>query len=349
MMGELNASHLGVGGPPGTPEAPTADLGLLFDESYRGKGLRIAEVLKRGPADRRGQNLKAGEYVVAIDGVEITDATDVTKLLNDKVGEGVELQVTADPGADPKARRKVEVVGADPDKAIRPLMYDRWVAKNAQKVSELSKGKLGYIHIPSMDEAGLDHFVRSLYSDNFDKEAIVLDVRFNGGGFTHDQVLNYLGAHEHTLFRQRDGGDGVVLRPGDRKWTKPLVLLINNRSYSDAEIFPNAFRELNLGKLVGQATGGHVIGTTTVRLIDGSLLRLPHIGVYTAKRVNMDKQGVQPDVAVDTPPDLLAKGVDLQLEMAVEVLQADVAEAKKKADTPVVTPPGEEGKTGVPK
>jgi tricorn protease len=352
MMGELNASHLGVGGPPGTPEEPTADVGLIFDETYRGKGLKIAEVLKRGPADRRGLNLKPGEYVVAIDGVEIADTTDVSKLLNDKVGEGVELQVTADPNADPKdpkARRKVEVVGADRDKTIRPLMYDRWVEKNAQKVAELSKGKLGYIHIPSMDEAGLDHFVRALYSDNFDKEAIVLDVRFNGGGFTHDQVLTYLGAHEHTLFRQRDGGDGVVLRPGDRKWTKPLVLLINNRSYSDAEIFPNAFRALNLGKLVGQPTGGHVIGTTSVRLIDGSVLRLPHIGVYTAKGVNMDKQGVTPDVAVETPPDLLAKGVDLQLEKAVEVLQADVAEAKKKADPPAATAPGEEGKTGLPK
>ena len=84
--------------------------------------------------------------------------------------------------------------------------------------------------------------MRSLYSDNFDKEAIVLDVRFNGGGFTHDQVLNYLGGHEHTIFRQRDGGEGLVLRSYDRKWNKPLVLLINNRSYSDAEIFPNAFR-----------------------------------------------------------------------------------------------------------
>ena len=80
--------------------------------------------------------------------------------------------------------------------------------------------------------------MRSLYSDNFDKEAIVLDVRYNGGGFTHDQVLNYLGGKEHTIFRQRDGGEGLVLRSYDRKWTKPLVLLINNRSYSDAEIFP---------------------------------------------------------------------------------------------------------------
>src|SRR5262249_14845859 len=156
---------------------------------------------------------------------------------------------------DPKNRRRLEVQAVSRT-AVQELMYERWVDKNAKRVAELSKGKLGYIHIPGMDEAGLDRFVRDLYSDNFDKDAIVLDVRYNGGGFTHDQVLNYLGAKEHTFFRQRNGNEGLVLRSYDRKWTKPLVLLINNRSYSDAEIFPNAFRTLGLGKLVGQPTGG---------------------------------------------------------------------------------------------
>src|SRR5580704_10954582 len=104
-------------------------------------------------------------------------------------------------------------------------MYERWVEHNAKRVAELSNGKLGYIHIPSMDEEGLDAFVRALYSDNFDTDAIVLDERYNGGGFTHDQVLNYLGARSHAYFRQREGAEGVVARATDRKWTKPLVLL----------------------------------------------------------------------------------------------------------------------------
>src|SRR5262249_44469864 len=160
--------------------------------------------------------------------------------------------------------------------------YERWVEHNARRVAELSGGRLGYIHIPSMDEAGLDQFLRTLYSDSFDKEAIVLDIRYNGGGFTHDQGLNYLGVKGHTLFPQRDGSMGLVLGSYDRKWTKPLVLLINNRSYSDAEIFPSAFRTLGLGKLVGQPTGGHVIGTYSTRLIDGSRFRIPRTGVFTA-------------------------------------------------------------------
>src|SRR5205823_11494763 len=121
--------------------------------------------------------------------------------------------------------------------AVTPLMYERSITRNATRVAELSQGKLGYIHIPSMDDPGLERFVRALYSDNFDKDGIVLDVRFNGGGFTHDQVINYLVGKEHTIFSHRDGSSGLVLRSYDRKWHKPLTLLINNRSYSDAEIF----------------------------------------------------------------------------------------------------------------
>jgi tricorn protease len=338
MLGELNASHLGVGGHGTSPEEETADLGLIFDDNYRGPGLKIAEILKRGPADRRGLNLKAGEYILGLDGKELSEKMSLSGLLNGKVGESVDLLVAAKSDAPAKERRHVALTAVS-RQTIAPLMYDRWVEHNAERVAKLSKGKLGYIHIPSMDEAGLDRFVRSLYSDNFDKEAIVLDVRYNGGGFTHEKILNYLGSREHTIFKERNGGQGLVLRANDRKWHKPLVLLINNRSYSDAEIFPNAFRTLGLGKLVGQPTGGFVIGTGSVQLIDGSTLRIPRIGVYTTKGVNMEKEGVVPDVIVEEQPDQLAKGVDVQLDKAVEVLQKDVVAWKKSHE------PSTSGKT----
>jgi len=331
MLGELNASHVDIYGPGPVPEEFTADLGLIWDERYRGPGLKIAAVLKRGPADRRGLNLRPGDFVFSIDGTRITDQTDVSKLLNGRAGESLALQLTSNPNADPrdpKAFRRVEVQAANRG-AIAALMYERWVENNAKRVAELSQGKLGYIHIPSMDEHGLERFQRALYSDNFDKEAIVLDVRFNGGGHTHDQVLNYLGAREHTLFRQRYGGEGLVMRSYDRKWTKPLVLLINNRSYSDAEIFPSAFKTLGLGKVVGQATGANVIGTINIHLIDGSIFRIPQLGVFNARGEDMEKVGVTPDIAVDTDPDQLARGIDAQLDRAVEVLSADVAQWKK--------------------
>jgi tricorn protease len=331
MLGELNASHLGISGFGPAPEERTAELGLIFDERFPGPGLKITEILKRGPADRRGINLKPGDVIHFIDDVAIDDKASVDRALNDKVGETVKLKVSASPTADPKdpkAWKKAEIQAVSRD-AVEQLMYERWVENNTRRVGELSGGKLGYIHIPSMDEEGLDRFVRALYSDNFDKEAIVLDVRFNGGGFTHDQVLNYLGGREHTLFRQRNGGQGLVLRHYDRKWHRPLVLLINNRSYSDAEIFPSAFRTLGFGKLVGQPTGGHVIGTSSVRLIDGSIFRVPRTGVFTVDGINMEKEGVKPDVEVATHPDDLAQGKDAQLDKAVAVLTQTVAEWKK--------------------
>jgi tricorn protease len=349
MMGELNASHLGVGGFGTAADETTADLGLIFDETYRGKGLKVAEILKRGPADKHGMRIKPGDFVLAVEGVEIGENTDVPRLLNGKVGELISLQVAGSATTPAKERRRIEIQAADRGQ-IRSLMYDRWVERNARRVAELSGGKLGYIHIPDMQESGLDTFVRSLYSDNFDKEAIVLDVRYNGGGFTHEQVLNYLGSREHTIFRQRDGGEGLVLRSHDRKWTRPLILLINNHSFSDAEIFPHAFRTLGLGKLVGEPTGGFVIGTGSVRLIDGSMLRLPRIGVFTTRGVDMEKEGVQPDVLVEPHPDEVARGNDAQLDRAVAVLQQDVLAWKKqqpgKAGSPVTSQPPGSGKTG---
>ncbi|MGL6096777.1 MAG: S41 family peptidase, partial [Fimbriiglobus sp.] len=322
MLGELNASHLGITGRLPIPAETTAELGLVFDPAFPGPGLKVTEIVKRGPADRKGLGVAPGDIVLSLNRTALTDKVNVPQLLAGKAGEPLTLEVTSAP-TDPKARRKVELTPASRTK-MAELMYDRWMQKNADQIARQSGGRLGYIHIPSMNEEGLEVFVRSLYSDNFDKDGIVIDVRYNGGGFTHDQVLNYLNGKEHTVFRQRNGGEGSVMRNYDRKWAKPAAVLINNRSFSDAEIFPHAFRESGVGKVVGQATGGHVIGTSSTKLIDGSDFRLPRIGVYTTRGVNMDKEGVKPDVPAELDPDDWAKGVDTQVSKAVDVLRADV-------------------------
>jgi tricorn protease len=335
MVGELNSSHLGISGRLPTADETTADLGLIFDDAYPGPGLKVKEVLKRGPADKKGLAIKAGDIVTHIDRVQLTSAVNVSKLLNNRAGEGVPLTVKDKPDA--TAKRDIEIIAADRGK-IGQLMYERWVAANAAKVDKESGGKLGYIHIPGMDEAGLEQFVRALYSDSYDKDGIVVDVRNNGGGFTHDEVLNYLSGKEHTRFEQRDGGIGSVVRNQHRKWAKPLTMLINNRSFSDAEIFPHAVRASGLGKLVGQSTAGQVIFTGSIRLIDGSTFRMPRIGVYRNETVNMDKEGVKPDVAVDISADDWKAGRDPQITKAVEVLTADVKAWKAtKGGTGVAT------------
>jgi tricorn protease len=336
MLGELNASHLGVGGRIRPAEEQTADLGLLFDPAFPGPGLKIREILKRGPADRRGIDLKPGDIVLAINGIELTPTVNLSDVLNDKANEVVTLQVVAD--AKETKRRRVELRAA-PRQAVADLLYERWAALNAERVKQLSGGKLGYIHLRGMDATSLDEFVRTLYTENFDKEGIVLDVRYNGGGFTHEQVMNYLGGKEHTYFVTREGSKGTVLRASDRRWTRPVVLICNNRSYSDAEIFPHAFRSLGLGKIVGLPTGGFVIGTYNDRLIDGSSFRVPRLGVYTAAGVNLEKAGIVPDVLVDLHPDELAQGKDAQLEKAVVVLQEDVKKWKASQKPEAVASP----------
>src|SRR5262249_4055865 len=137
MMGELNASHLGISGFASAPEERTAELGLIFDESYRGSGLKIAEILKRGPADKRGIGLKPGDIIRSIDRIELTDQVNLSQLLNDKIGDAVLLQVTSNPSADlkdPKAWRKLEIQAASREQ-VSNLMYERWVEANARRVA----------------------------------------------------------------------------------------------------------------------------------------------------------------------------------------------------------------------
>ncbi|GBD37302.1 Tricorn protease [bacterium HR36] len=336
MLGELNASHLGIGGRQRSPQEQTAELGIVWDESYPGPGLRVQEVVKGGPADRKGLDLRPGDYVHAIDDVVLGEKVNLSQLLNDKADEPVRLRVSATPMG--QLTRTVEIRAARRQDLLNAY-YHRWVEQNRRKVEELSGGRLGYIHLRAMDLASLDEFVRSLYTDNFDKDGLIIDVRYNGGGFTHDQVLAYLGGKEHTYFVTREGQFGTVLRSYDRKWTKPLVVLCNNRSFSDAEIFPNAVRELGLGKLVGLPTGGLVIGTINEQLIDGSFFRVPRLGVYTAQGVNMEKAGVVPDVVVEPNPDDLLRGHDAQLVKAVQVLQEEVrAYFAKRKPVPIPVP-----------
>ncbi|WP_261345320.1 S41 family peptidase [Tuwongella immobilis] len=339
MLGELNASHLGISGRTrqANPDDSTADLGLLFDPLFAGPGLKVLEVVRRGPADRVGIEFKPGDVITHLDDVELGPTVNVSKLLNGKSGSTITVKVVNP--TQPKAAPRTMKLTAGSRAQMAPLMYARWVRQNEEMVAKLSKGSLGYIHIPSMDENGLEAFVRSLYSDNFNKDAIVLDVRYNGGGFTHDQVLNYLTGKPHTIFRNRSGGEGTVMRNYDRKWSKPLILLTNHRSYSDAEIFPHAFRTLGLGKLVGTPTSGAVIGTVQRRLLDGSSFRLPRTGVFTVQGVNMEKEGVKPDYLVETTSEDVLAGRDPQISKAVEVLLGEVSAWKKANPTPNTTAP----------
>jgi len=326
MFGELNASHLGIGGGgAGGRSAPeTAYLGVWYDETYTGPGVKIKEVMPKGPADRDESRLKPGEYILAVDGKDVTFDESFYKVLSDRVGKRVALLVSSTPPASPLA--KGGIGGVEGARTVRlraigrgawgSLMYEHWVRQRREMVDRLSGGKLAYLHVAGMDDGSRFRFERELYSLTQGKEGLVLDVRFNGGGNTHDALLRILSRNRpYCIMKPRNGR--TFMQP-ERAWTKPTVLLVNEHSFSDAEIFPNGFRALGLGKIVGVPTNGYVIFTSGADLIDGSFIRLPHTGCYTLDGKNLENYGVPPDIRVENMPDDYASGRDPQLERAVQ-------------------------------
>ncbi|MBC8141641.1 MAG: hypothetical protein H7Y38_09405, partial [Armatimonadetes bacterium] len=337
LMGHLNSSHIGI--TPAQPfysavngaTLPTGALGVVWDETYSGDGLKIGRVIKDTPASQAISKLNAGEIVTAINGVRITGDTDPDVLLADTVGERVYLDVT---GTDAKTREVIiEPVSYG---AVRTLLYEEWVDNNRRRVAEMSVGKLAYLHIQGMNKLSQDRFEQGLYAEAHGKNALLIDVRDNGGGSTADYLLTMLSIPRHAYTIGRDGEPGY---PQDRlplySWYKPAGLLINQNSYSNAEIFAHAFRAINRGDVFGVPTFGAVISTGARRLLDGSTIRTPGRGWYTVKSgVNEEHTGAEPTMPIAlSPADELA-GTDPQLSEAVKTM----LKASKPAVLPAAKP-----------
>lgn len=348
MLGELNGSHLGFTPSPAStpdPEPPggpgrggrvtgggrwtvqTAHLGLRFDPKDKGPGLKVRDVLPGGPTDRKQSTVAAGETVLAIDGKSVDPSMDLTEVLNGPADRDVKLKVRAADGAE----REV-VVRPISYAAATALLYDKWTKDTRAKVDELSKGKLGYLHIRGMNMPSFYKFEEELYSAGAGKEGLVIDVRENGGGSTADLLLTALTQPTHAITVARGGGPGY---PQDRKvfatWNKPIVVLCNQNSFSNAEIFSHAIKTLKRGKLVGVPTAGGVISTGGTNIMDLGFMRLPTRGWYVlGNGEDMELNGATPDVVLWPEPEDLPAGRDPQLARAVEVLETDVAAEKAK-------------------
>ncbi len=320
MLGELNASHLGIGGP--TVSGPeTAYLGVWFDPEHRGPGVKISAVLKNSPADRDESRLNVGEFILAIDGVEVSNNEQIWDALADKAGRVVELLVNDKPTKEGARTVKIKPINRG---QWSNLLYEDWVEKRKRMVDEWSNGRIGYIHIQAMSQSELRKFEREFYAEVVGKkEALIIDVRFNGGGRIHDELLSILKRRLYALEQYR--GTPPFTQPF-QVWQKPTVVLINEFSASDAEIFPKAFRDLGLGKLVGMPTYGGVIGTYNVTLIDGTtFFRVPVTGWRTLDGVNLENYGVKPDILVEHSPEDNANENDLQLKAAVDLLLKELS------------------------
>jgi tricorn protease len=319
MVGEVNASHSEINAP-FRVGSQTASLGLDFDTTFAGPGLKVSKVREKGPADKPSARITPGEYILSVDGTDVTRLTeDYATLLTDKAGKTVELLVNSKPTKEGARTVKVKPVASG---ELLNLDYEAEVKKNRERVERLSDGRLAYLHIRGMDQPSLRRFERELYSDSLDKEGLVLDVRGNGGGNTHDALLNILSRRVYAYQQPRDG---LRLTEPKRAFQKPIVLLVNEKSASDAEMFPSGFRTLGLGKIVGVTTPGYVIGTYDGTLVNGVSFRLPTWAWYGVDGKNLENLGIVPDITVENTPEDTAAGKDRQLEVAVQTVLTQVA------------------------
>lgn len=327
MLGQLNASHMGFSG--GTPEDTNNDnIGLLgLEVKNTSKGAKIIYVLNNSVADKSKVGLKVGDVITSVNNEKVGGSTNFYKVLKNTRGDEVLLSL-----------ENGDKVVARTTGSLRSLQYQAWVESRKELVNKFSNGQLGYIHIQGMNQPSFETFERELKASGYGKKGIVIDVRYNGGGWTTDRLMAVLNVYQHAYTVPR--GAAKNLEKENKKFTKhypfnerailsvntkPTVALCNEYSYSNAEIFSHAYKNLGLGKLVGQPTFGAVISTGGYSLMQG-YVRMPFRAWYVAKSgKNMEnEEPATPDYIVENAPGWNARGEDDQLKKAVEVLLQQV-------------------------
>jgi tricorn protease len=338
MLGELNGSHMGFfagmrtgrrgnrggDGPPSTTwQDTTAHFGLRFDREFAGPGLKVIDVIYDSPAWQQRSRIEIGEIIISIDGTDVDPQMELTEILNGPLDRDMILKVKNEKGE----LREVAIRPTSYGR-VRSLLYDHWIRNNREAVDKASDGKFGYIHIQAMSMPSFYRFERELYSVGNGKDGLIIDVRENGGGSTADHVLTVLTQPVHAITVPRGGGPGY---PQDRKvyasWYKPVVVLCNQNSFSNAEIISHAIKTLERGKLVGVPTAGGVISTGGTSILDIGFIRKPFRAWYVSKDgEDMELNGAVPHHIVWPVPGDMPKGKDDQLSKAIAVLAEDVKE-----------------------
>ncbi len=313
MLGELNGSHTGARYNPGGPTLQTAALGLFLDNSYQGDGLRVEEVIKRGPFDVKKTGVTPGCIIEKIDGNKILAGEDYNWMLDGKAGKPIRVSVY-----DPKTGKRFDVnVKAISKGAQTELLYKRWVDRNRALVDSLSGGQLAYVHVKEMNSESFRTVYRELLSDkNRNRKAVIVDERHNGGGWLHDDLCTLLGGKQYQSFVPH--GKVVGVDPFN-KWTKPSCVLMCEDDYSNGHGFPFVYKELGIGKLIGTPVPGTMTAVWWETLIDSSLIfGIPQVGCRDMRGNYCENTPLLPDVEVYNTPEDYLSGHDRQLERAVQ-------------------------------
>ena len=313
MLGELNGSHTGARYYPDGPNLKTAALGLFLDDSYQGDGLRVEEVIKRGPFDVKKTGVTPGCIIEEIDGIKIAAGEDYNWMLDGKAGKPIRVTVY-----NPKDKKRFDVTVKAISKGEQTeLLYKRWVDRNRALVDSLSHGQLAYVHVKEMDSESFRTVYRELLNDkNRNRKAVIVDERHNGGGWLHDDLCTLLGGVQYQSFVPR--GQYVGADPFN-KWTKPSCVLMCEDDYSNGHGFPFVYRELGIGKLIGTPVAGTMTAVWWETLIDRSLIfGIPQVGCRDMRGNYCENTPLLPDIEVYNPPEDYLTGHDRQLERAIE-------------------------------
>lgn len=314
LTSELNASHLGIWKNGGREVEETGCLGVRLGAFKPGLGYLIQDVVPGSPADRVASKLKSGEYLYAINRVVIDPLVPIASQLNQTVGKLTDLEVkSSSPKPVTRTVSLKPISGGD----YHALAYQQWVERNRALVDSLSNNRIGYVHISSMSRHALRTFDRETFAQYYEKEALLIDVRYNPGGYIHNELIGLLTGDLFGYYQERN--QPKMPQPG-HVWRKPSALVINQHSFSDAEVFPNAYQILKIGKVIGMPTFGGVIGTGGISLLDGSWFRVPSTGWFTRDGVNMENTGAFPDIISKQHPSESWQGKDSQLATAVQTL-----------------------------
>jgi tricorn protease len=322
MIGELNASHTGVSGP------ATRSLPRVYTTRYLGFELepsngkyRISHVYRDGPADKEWLGLRKGDYVLAIDGQDIKDGDNYWKILSTTLNTYIPVRVASSATGDGARTVRIASVAN-----LGDIKYEEFVATNREQVAKATNGEVAYVHIRAMDQPSLERFQREIdqYSN---AKGIIVDIRFNGGGNIDQGLIDILERRPYEFWNNRNGSPAWGRRPR-QLIAGPKVMMINQRSGSDSEVTPQAFKDLGLGRVVGHPTAAAVIATGSYSLLHGGSIRTPGSLVVTYDPtkpnnygINLENYGVEPDVWVKNSPMDILKGLDKELQEAIKEVE----------------------------
>lgn len=313
LLGELNASHTGARFFASGAKLATSSLGLFYDENYKGEGVKIIEVMKGGPMDRAKSIAKPGVIILKVNGEVIAADKPIDYYLNGMAGRWVQLTLK-------------DVNGKEVEESVRPisngmenvLLYRRWVEQREEMVAKWSDGKIAYVHVQGMNSPSFRKVFKDLLGKYRHCDAVIVDTRFNGGGWLHEDLVILLSGKEYSRFTPR--GQYIGSDPFSQ-WNKPSAVLMSEGNYSNAHGFPWVYKELGIGKLIGAPVPGTMTAVWWESQVDPSIVfGIPQTTVSDIQGRALENVLLNPDILVYNTPEQNLTNYDAQLKAAVDEL-----------------------------